>query len=113
MGLSDIVESIQVARDDLKIQILANSWGTGADTDGPLGTWDKYWALVQGEIALCVKELMVVLFAAGNGDMSFTASMPETIDALALLCRATVKLENAASRLAARDGAGDQTKEHV
>jgi hypothetical protein len=77
--MDDIIRAVQVARDNLGVQIISNSWGTLADTDGPNGFWDPYWALVQAEIAWCVRQGMIVLFSAGNGGMSFTASMPETI----------------------------------
>jgi hypothetical protein len=77
--MGDIVEAIQVARDELGAQVLSNSWGSLWDTDGPHATWDPYWALVEAELALCVEQSMLVLFSAGNGGRSFTASMPETI----------------------------------
>lgn len=79
LSMDDIVEAFQVARDDLAVQIISNSWGTRYPTDGPNGTWDPYWSLVQAEIALCVQQGIIVLFSGGNGGMSFTASMPETI----------------------------------
>ena len=75
----DIIESFQVARDDLAVQVVSNSWGSRWPTDGPNSTWDSFWSLVQAEIALCVAQGMIVLFSGGNGGMSFTASMPETI----------------------------------
>ncbi|MBI4280409.1 MAG: S8 family serine peptidase [Armatimonadetes bacterium] len=79
LAMTDIIEAFQVARDDLHVQIISNSWGSRYDTDGPNGTWDPYWSLVQAEIALCVQQDIIVLFSGGNGGMSFTASMPETI----------------------------------
>ncbi len=77
--MDDIIEAFQVARDELMVQVISNSWGSAWDTDGPNGTWDPYWSLVQAEIALCVQQGIIVLFSGGNGGMSFTASMPETI----------------------------------
>jgi len=79
LAMDDIIEAFQVARDDLGVQIISNSWGSALPTDGPNGTWDPYWSLVQAEIALCVQQGIIVLFSGGNGGMSFTASMPETI----------------------------------
>ena len=79
IAMDDIIEAFQVARDDLAVQVVSNSWGSRWPTDGPNGTWDPYWSLVQAEIALCVAQGMIVLFSGGNGGMSFTASMPETI----------------------------------
>jgi subtilisin family serine protease len=79
LAMVDIIRAVQVARDNLGVQVISNSWGSRADTDGPNGFWDPYWTLVQAEIALCVREGIIVLFSGGNGGMSFTASMPETI----------------------------------
>ncbi len=79
LAIADIIEALQVARDDLAVQVITNSWGSAFDTDGPNGSWDPFWSLVQAEIALCVQQGIVVLFSGGNGGMSFTASMPETI----------------------------------
>lgn len=79
LSMADPVESLAVARDDLQVQLISNSWGTAFDTDGPDGHWDQYWAVLQREIALCAHKGIVVLFSAGNGGISFTASMPETI----------------------------------
>ncbi len=79
IAMDDIIEAFQVARDDLGVRIVSNSWGSRWPTDGPNGTWHPYWALVQAEIALCAAQGMIVLFSGGNGGMSFTASMPETI----------------------------------
>jgi subtilisin family serine protease len=79
LAMSDIVRAFQVARDSLRVQIISNSWGSRLDTDGPNGYWHPYWSLVQAEIALCVSQGIVVVFSGGNGGMSFTASMPETI----------------------------------
>ncbi len=81
LSMDDIIEAFQVARDELAVQIISNSWGSALDTDGPNGTWHPYWSLVQAEIALCVQQGIIVLFSGGNGGMSFTASMPETISA--------------------------------
>jgi subtilisin family serine protease len=78
IGMNDLVEALNTAR-ALGVQVLSNSWGTFWDTDGPNGTWDPFWSLLQKEIALCVRSGMIVLFSAGNGQVSFTASMPETI----------------------------------
>jgi len=77
--MDDIIEAFEVARDDLGVQIISNSWGSRLPTDGPNGTWDPFWSLVQAQIALCVQQGIIVLFSGGNGGMSFTASMPETI----------------------------------
>lgn len=77
--MDDIIEAFQVARDELMVQVISNSWGSALDTDGPNASWDQYWSLVQAEIALCVQQGIIVLFSGGNGGMSFTASMPETI----------------------------------
>jgi hypothetical protein len=79
LAMHDLVEAIQIARDELAVQIISNSWGSGIATDGPNGFWTPYWKLVEAEIALCVQEEIAVLFSAGNGHVSFTASMPETI----------------------------------
>jgi subtilisin family serine protease len=79
LSMDDIVEAFQVCRDDLGVQIISNSWGSRLATDGPDATWDPYWSLVQAEIALCAQQGIIVLFSGGNGGMSFTASMPETI----------------------------------
>lgn len=79
LAMADLVLALQVARDDLKVKLLSNSWGSAADTDGPNGFWYPFWALVQAEIALCAQQGIAVLFSAGNGQISFTASMPETI----------------------------------
>lgn len=81
VSMDDIIEAFQVARDELAVQIISNSWGSAWDTDGPNGYWHPYWSLVQAEIALCVQQGIIVLFSGGNGGMSFTASMPETISA--------------------------------
>ncbi len=81
LSMDDTVEAFQVARDELAVQIISNSWGSALDTDGPNGYWHPYWSLVQAEIALCVQQGIIVLFSGGNGGMSFTASMPETISA--------------------------------
>lgn len=79
VAMDDIIEAFEVCRDDLGVQIISNSWGSFWPTDGRNGTWDPYWSLVEAEIALCVQQGIVVLFSGGNGGMSFTASMPETI----------------------------------
>ncbi|HKP75729.1 MAG TPA: S8 family serine peptidase, partial [Longimicrobiaceae bacterium] len=77
--MDDVIEALATARDDLRVQLISNSWGTHYDTDGKNGYWAPFWSLVQAEIALCVSQGIVVLFSSGNGGMSFTASMPETI----------------------------------
>jgi len=59
--MEDIIEAFQVARDELMVQIISNSWGSAWDTDGPNGSWDPYWSLVQAEISLCVQQGIIVL----------------------------------------------------
>jgi subtilisin family serine protease len=79
LAMDDLIQAIQIARDDLGVQIISNSWSTELDTDGPNGYWHPFWSLVQAEIALSVQQGIKVLFSGGNGGMSFTASMPETL----------------------------------
>lgn len=79
LAMADTIEAFQIARDELGVQIISNSWGSALPTDGQYGTWDPYWSLVKAEIALCAQQGIIVLFSGGNGGMSFTASMPETI----------------------------------
>lgn len=79
LPVADPVAAIQAARDDLTVDLISNSWGPQRDTDGPGSFWDPYWELLEAEIALCVQGGIAVLFSAGNGSQSFTASMPETI----------------------------------
>jgi subtilisin family serine protease len=79
LAMADLVLAFQIARDDLGVNLVSNSWGSSYATDGPGGFWAPYWKLLEAEIALCAQEGMIVLFSAGNGGMSFTASMPETI----------------------------------
>jgi len=67
LAMVDIIRAVQVARDNLGVQVISNSWGSRADTDGPNGFWDPYWTLVQAEIALCVREGIIVLFSGGTG----------------------------------------------
>lgn len=79
IAMTDVLLAFQIARDDLGVKLVSNSWGTRDPTDGPGGFWAPYWKQVEAEIALCAQEGMIVLFSGGNGGMSFTASMPETI----------------------------------
>lgn len=79
LSMDDTIAAFQVARDELGVQIISNSWGSAFPTDGQFGTWDPYWSLVKAEIALCAQQGIIVMFSGGNGGMSFTASMPETI----------------------------------
>jgi subtilisin family serine protease len=79
LSMDDAVLAFQTARDQLGVKIVTNSWGSDVDTDGPMSTWDPFWSLLLGEIALCVAAGMVVLFSGGNGQMSATASSPDTI----------------------------------
>lgn len=79
LKMDDSVAAFQDARLRLKVQIVSNSWGSRLPTDGPFSTWDPYWSLVLGEIGLCVRAGMIVLFSGGNGGMSVTASSPDVI----------------------------------
>jgi len=79
LAMDDLVEAIQVARDVLDVQVISNSWGTRLPTDGPGGFWDPFWKLVETELLLCQQKGMIVVFSAGNGQLSFTASMPDTV----------------------------------
>lgn len=79
IAMADSVRAFQIARDDLGVKLVSNSWGTAYATDGPGGFWAPYWKLLEAEIVLCAQEGMIVLFSGGNGQISFTASMPETI----------------------------------
>ncbi|MCY2967294.1 MAG: S8 family serine peptidase [Planctomycetota bacterium] len=77
--MGDAVAAFQTARDVLKVKVVSNSWGSQLPTDGSFGTWDPYWSLVLAEIRQCVQNDMVVLFSAGNGHVSATASCPDVI----------------------------------
>jgi subtilisin family serine protease len=79
IAMADSVLAFQIARDDLGVKAVSNSWGSAYPTDGPGGFWAPYWKQLEAEIALCAQQGMIVLFSGGNGGMSFTASMPETI----------------------------------
>jgi serine protease AprX len=79
LSMEDTALALEIARDDLRAHVISNSWGTAWDTDGPFGYWAPYWKLVMAQIAECVRQGISVIFSGGNGGMSFTASMPETI----------------------------------
>lgn len=79
ISMADTILAFQIARDDLGVKLVSNSWGSRYATDGPGGFWNPYWKDLEAEIALCAQQGMIVLFSGGNGGMSFTASMPETI----------------------------------
>jgi hypothetical protein len=79
LNMDDAVNAFQVARDDLGVRIVSNSWGSAVDTDGQFSSWDNYWKVLLAEIALCTAAGMIVLFSGGNGGMSVTASSPDVI----------------------------------
>ncbi len=93
LKMDDAVAAFQIARDDLKVKIVSNSWGSASPTDGPFSTWDPYWSLVLAEIGLCAQAGMIVLFSAGNGHMSATASCPDVISVGGVHQRQDGKLE--------------------
>lgn len=79
LSMADTLEAFEVAR-SLNVRIISNSWGSALSTDGPgMGYWAPYWKLVEAEIALCARQGIIVLFSAGNGGYSFTASHPDVI----------------------------------
>ena len=86
LKMDDAVAAFQEARDTLKVQLISNSWGSRAQTDGPFSTWDPYWSLVLAEISLCVQSGIVVLFSGGNGGQSVTASSPDVISVGGTYC---------------------------
>ncbi len=79
LSMDDTLRAFQHARDVLGVKIISNSWGSRLPTDGQFGTWDPYWSLILGEIALCAAAGMIVLFSGGNGGLSATASTPDVI----------------------------------
>jgi subtilisin family serine protease len=84
--MDDPVSAFQQARDQYKVNLISNSWGTQQDTDGAFSSWDPYWSLVLAEISLCVNTGIVVLFSAGNGQQSVTASSPDVISVGGAYC---------------------------
>lgn len=79
LKMDDAVASFQTARDTLKVNIISNSWGSKLPTEGAFSSWNPYWSLVLAEIGLCAQAGIIVLFSAGNGGLSVTASSPDVI----------------------------------
>lgn len=79
LSMDDAVVAFATCRQQLGVQLITNSWGSATPTEGPMSSLGTFWRNVLAEIALCVRSGIIVLFSGGNGQMSVTASSPDTI----------------------------------
>jgi subtilisin family serine protease len=62
-----------------KVAIVTNSWCTALKSDGPGAFWTPFYALLEQRLVEVAARGILIVFAAGNGHMSFTASLPYSI----------------------------------